>query len=215
MSSPLPPRANLEHLRNEAKQRLKTLREQDPSVKLADAQLVIAREYGFASWRRLKAAVDEQDRRRVFAAARAGDVETIRRALQHGFNAGATDTNGQTIHQIAKTLDHTDLELFMRVHQERDERGDDVKRAVRSILEAAAEGRADELRGLLSTRIRIWSTRRGPAGSARPRSTGRPGGTGSTACACCWITARASRSATSATTPIPCTSPLPRAISPS
>jgi len=149
MSSPLPHRANLEHLRNEAKQRLKTLREQDPSVKLADAQLVIAREYGFASWRRLKAAVDEQDRERVFAAARAGDVAAIRRALQHGFNAGATDTNGQTIHQIAKTLDHTDLELFMRVHQERDERGDDVKRAVRSILEAAAEGRADELRGLL------------------------------------------------------------------
>ena len=149
MSAPLPPRANLEHLRNEAKQRLKTLREQDPSVKLADAQLAIAHEYGFASWRRLKAAVDERDRERVFAAARAGDVEAIRRALQHGFNAGATDTNGRTIHQIAKTLNHTDLELFMRVHQERDERGDDVKRLVRSILEAAAEGRADELRGLL------------------------------------------------------------------
>jgi ankyrin repeat protein len=151
MSSPrpLPPRASLEHLRNEAKQRLKALRAQDPSLKLTDAQLTIAREYGFASWRRLKAAVDAQDRERVFAAARAGDVEAIRRVLRDGFNPGETDDAGRTIHQIAKTLDHTELELFMRVHQERDERHDDVKRAVRAIQEAAAEGRADELERLL------------------------------------------------------------------
>ncbi len=62
MSRSLPSRANLEHLRNEAKQRLKTMQAQDPGARLADAQLAIAREYGFASWRRLKAAVDEQDR---------------------------------------------------------------------------------------------------------------------------------------------------------
>ena len=37
----------------------------------------------------------------------------------------------------------------MRVHQERDERRDDVKSAVRAIQEAAAEGQADELHRLL------------------------------------------------------------------
>jgi ankyrin repeat protein len=147
--SSLPPRANLEHLRKEAKQRLKTLRAHDPEAKLADAQLAIARRYGFPSWRRLKTAVDAQDHDRVFAAARAGDVETIRRALQHGFNAGATDAGGRTVHQIAKTLNHAELELLMRVHQERDDRDDAVKRTVRTILDAAADGRADELRGLL------------------------------------------------------------------
>ncbi len=149
MAQSLPHRANLEHLRNEAKQRLRTMQAQDPGTRLAAAQLAIAREYGFASWRRLRAAVDEQDRERVFAAARAGDVDTIRRALDGGFNPGATDATGRTIHQIAKTLGHTDLELFMRQHQERDERHDEVKRAVRAIQEAAAEGRADELHRLL------------------------------------------------------------------
>jgi ankyrin repeat protein len=149
MAQSLPLRANLEHLRNQAKQRLKTMQAQDPGTRLAAAQLAIAREYGFASWRRLKAAVDEQNREGVFAAAGAGDVDTIRRALENGFNPGATDATGRTIHQIATTLGHTDLELFMRVHQERDERHDEVKRAVRTIQEAAAEGRADELHRLL------------------------------------------------------------------
>ena len=147
--SSLPPRANLEHLRNEAKQRLKTMRAQDPQAQLADAQLSVARDYGFTSWRRLKATVDEQTRERAFAAAYAGDVAEVRRALDNGFNAGETDTTGRTIHQIAKTLGHADLELLMRVHQERDERHDDIKRAVTAIQTAASEGRADELQRLL------------------------------------------------------------------
>src|SRR5437773_85466 len=126
MNSPrsLPLRANLEHLRNQAKQRLKAMRVQDPAARLSDAQ-------------------------RAVAAAYTGDLDTVRRALDDGFNPGATDATGRTIHQIAKTLGHTDLELLMRVHQERDERRDEVKRAVESIHEAAAEGRADELQRLL------------------------------------------------------------------
>jgi hypothetical protein len=55
-SHELPARANLEHLRNEAKQRLKELRARDAEARLSDAQLLVAREYGFPSWRRLKAA---------------------------------------------------------------------------------------------------------------------------------------------------------------
>ncbi len=40
----------------------------------------------------------------------------------------------------------------MRQHQERDERDDDMKHAVRAIQEAAAEGRTDELDRLLDAR---------------------------------------------------------------
>jgi ATP-dependent Clp protease adapter protein ClpS len=54
----LPAHPNLEHLKNEAKQRLRSLQEADATAKLADAQFQIAREYGFASWRQLKAEVE-------------------------------------------------------------------------------------------------------------------------------------------------------------
>ena len=82
----LPAQPNLEHLKNEAKQRLKALRAGNPSVKLAEAQLTLARDYGFASWRQLKAHVekasaDRPHRANVFHAAMAGDVETVRSAL--------------------------------------------------------------------------------------------------------------------------------------
>jgi ankyrin repeat protein len=149
MSSQLPARPNLEHLRNEARQRLGTLRRDDPRARLSDAQLLVARAYGFASWRQLKASVDERTRRRIFEAARIGDVDTVRRALAAGFHTGTVDETGRTIHQIAKTLGHTDLELLMREHQERDERHRDVKRAVAAIHAAAAGGQVDELRRLL------------------------------------------------------------------
>jgi hypothetical protein len=65
----LPPRPNLEFEHKEAKQLLKDLRDANPSAlararqhrpdvqefKLADAQFIIAREYGFASWPKLVA----------------------------------------------------------------------------------------------------------------------------------------------------------------
>lgn len=54
----LPERANLEHLKNEAKQRLAAMRAGAPDARLAAAQFELAREYGFASWRELKAAVE-------------------------------------------------------------------------------------------------------------------------------------------------------------
>jgi len=148
-SHELPARANLEHLRNEAKQRLKDLRARDAAARLSDAQLLVARDYGFPSWRRLKAAVDDRERARVFAAAREGDVAVVRQALERGFNPGSSDADGRSLHQLAKILGHTELELLMRDYQERDERSDQVKQAVAAIQSAAADGRADELRGLL------------------------------------------------------------------
>ena len=57
MSRSLPPRPNLDHLKNEAKALLKTLRAQHPDVKLTDAQRQLAREYGFPNWAELRAKV--------------------------------------------------------------------------------------------------------------------------------------------------------------
>src|SRR5690606_8586330 len=58
-ASSLPPRPNLEWLRKAAKKKLAQLRRTQPDAKLADAQLAVAREHGFPSWRKLKAHVDE------------------------------------------------------------------------------------------------------------------------------------------------------------
>jgi len=53
--SELPPRPSLAHLRKQAKELLSRLRGQNPSATLSDAQHVLAGEYGFASWPKLKA----------------------------------------------------------------------------------------------------------------------------------------------------------------
>ena len=71
MSEKLPPRANLEHLKNQAKALLRAGREGDPEAaarfqslgaadapRLADAQRLIAQQYGFATWAELKAHVE-------------------------------------------------------------------------------------------------------------------------------------------------------------
>jgi ankyrin repeat protein len=54
----LPPRPDLDHLKKQAKQRLKSLRARGGPATLAEAQLAIAREYGFASWPKLRAHVE-------------------------------------------------------------------------------------------------------------------------------------------------------------
>ena len=53
----LPERASLDWLRKTAKDNLKALRADNKQARLADAQLALARAYGFASWRALKAHV--------------------------------------------------------------------------------------------------------------------------------------------------------------
>jgi ankyrin repeat protein len=51
----LPERPNLEYLKKLAKDRLPALRRVNSMARLADAQLVVAREHGFPSWRALRA----------------------------------------------------------------------------------------------------------------------------------------------------------------
>jgi ankyrin repeat protein len=158
----LPAQPNLEHLKNEAKQRLKALRAHDPRAQLAAAQLGVARDYGFASWRALKTHVDALTRARVFAAARAGDVETVRRAFADGFDPSFTDDDGRTVHQIGKAGGHTAIELLAREFQERRaDRPAAVEQAVAAILDAAEKGRADELGRLLDAHPDLIDARGG------------------------------------------------------
>ncbi|MBO9575001.1 MAG: DUF3471 domain-containing protein [Sphingobium sp.] len=56
----LPERPSLEHLKNQARKALREIRATVPGAKLADAQLQIARAYGFSSWRALKSFVEAQ-----------------------------------------------------------------------------------------------------------------------------------------------------------
>jgi ankyrin repeat protein len=81
----LPERASLEYLKRRAKEHLAELRQRDPRVKLAAAQLAIARDYGFPSWRALKAEVDRRQAPTLssyFAACQAGDSAALRSLLR-------------------------------------------------------------------------------------------------------------------------------------
>lgn len=56
----LPSIPHPDHLRKQAKARLAAMRAKLPTARLADAQGVIAREYGFASWAALQAEVAQR-----------------------------------------------------------------------------------------------------------------------------------------------------------
>lgn len=94
MPTPLPARPSLDWLRKRAKNALRTLSTNRPGARLADAQLVVAREHGFASWRALVAAVRERNAvvapdgskddapvEALFRSMVLGDVEGVRAAL--------------------------------------------------------------------------------------------------------------------------------------
>lgn len=66
MTLVLPLRAHLDWLKKASKSRLEQLRASNASATLSDAQLSIARDYGFSSWRALKAEIDR--RRAAFGA---------------------------------------------------------------------------------------------------------------------------------------------------
>ena len=78
----LPDAPNLDWLRKEAKRRLEQLRASNATAQLADAQFELAKQYGFTSWRALKAHIDSLSvEGQLFQAARAGDVATVRKLL--------------------------------------------------------------------------------------------------------------------------------------
>jgi ankyrin repeat protein len=133
MSQPLPVRANLDWLKKVCKERLAALRAEDPKAKLSDAQLAIARAYGFRSWRALRTHVvsvreqldtlvpsrqenaaaaaaiapDDPDVTQLFAAIEAGDTATVESLLRRRPALGrARNEEGQTpLHSAARYND--------------------------------------------------------------------------------------------------------------
>ena len=81
MPKTLPAHPHIDWLKKTAKQQLDELRARDPSARLHQAQLAVARDYGFASWRALKAHVDAPSiDGQIIAAAkqgRAGDLDAL------------------------------------------------------------------------------------------------------------------------------------------
>jgi ankyrin repeat protein len=76
--SPLPDAPSLEWLRKEAKRHFAELRKTNPAARLADAQFDLARQYGFPSWRALKAHIDALTvEGQLFTAAREGDAARV------------------------------------------------------------------------------------------------------------------------------------------
>ena len=145
MTQALPARPDLDWLKKTARQRLHQLRGTDPTAKLHQAQLAVARDYGFSSWRALKAHID--GRAGVFAAARAGDGEAVRRAFASGFDPATPDSDGRTIYQIAKERHHDAIELLTRNRIENTTPPE--AEAIRTIIRAAQNGDTDALRSAL------------------------------------------------------------------
>jgi hypothetical protein len=108
----LPARPSLEQLRKRAKERLESLRATDPSATLSDAQLVLAREYGFDSWPKLVHHVEGvQAAARLdlyeklasdYVAAYSGDGEALDRL---GAHYGASYNREQLIVRVRSRVD--------------------------------------------------------------------------------------------------------------
>jgi ankyrin repeat protein len=152
MPQALPEHPDLAWLKKAAKKRLAQLRAVKPSTRLYQAQLAVANDYGFPSWRALKAHLDGLDPDlyrddRAFNAARAGDVEAIRRAFAAGFDPSTPDRDGRTIHQIAKELRHEAIELLARdVQGGHGARPEAEQQALQDIASAAQSGDVAALR---------------------------------------------------------------------
>src|SRR6202012_4043278 len=158
MPQALPANPNLDWLKKAAKKRLAELRASRPDARLFQAQLAVANDHGFPSWRALKAHLEsidpaKPDRDRVFAAARDGDVETVRRAFAAGFDPATQDRDGRTIHQVAKELHHEAIELLARdIQGGRSSRPEPEVRAIQDLIGAAQSGEVAALRAGLDAR---------------------------------------------------------------
>src|ERR1043165_9161905 len=87
MSRELPANPNLEFLKKQAKALLDQSRQQGAAMKLADAQHTLARDYGFASWPKLRAHVETLERSlppadQLVSAVSASDSARVARVLQ-------------------------------------------------------------------------------------------------------------------------------------
>lgn len=111
----LPARPDLDWYRKSAKQRLRKLRAVNAAATLADAQLAVAREHGFASWRELKRGIDLQALPRLFAAIRARDHDAVRKLLDASpALARVPAADGQNpLHVAAEVNDPASIDILV------------------------------------------------------------------------------------------------------
>src|SRR5437868_3670626 len=101
--SSLPDAPSLEWLRKQAKRNLEELRRANPDSQLSDAQFALAMQYGFPSWRALKAHVDSLTiDGQLFDAARNGDVKRLTELL---------DKHPDRLYARTEPYEHTMLHL--------------------------------------------------------------------------------------------------------
>lgn len=120
MSSTLPPRPHADHLRRQARELHRALKLQDPAAlaraapyrlgpqpRLTAAQLVIAREHGFASWQRLMDAVDQQ------RAAALSEADFVQQVLLLAYGQGWTAPQPRRALALAQTRRVDNLALSL------------------------------------------------------------------------------------------------------
>lgn len=148
----LPDAPSMEWLRKQAKRRLAELRATTPGARLADAQFDLARQYGFPSWRALKAQLDSLTvEGRLFEAARTGDVALLEALLDehpHGLHARNRPYAWSLLHVAAHNGRHAAVDLLLRRGLDVNslEKGDDTS----ALHWAAAAGHVDVVRRLIA-----------------------------------------------------------------
>ena len=80
----LPERPSLEHLKKQARRRLRELQQASPTCKLADVHLQIARDHGFPSWRAMKVFIESGGGSIGVAANLVGSYRHDPRAMTNG-----------------------------------------------------------------------------------------------------------------------------------
>jgi uncharacterized glyoxalase superfamily protein PhnB len=118
MAKALPPQPHIDWLKKTAKERLAGLRTRDASAKLHQAQLAVANDYGFPSWRALKARVDALSLDgQIIAAAkdgRAGELDRLLAQHPHKIAITGTQWNRPLLH-IAAAEAHLDcVDVLLR-----------------------------------------------------------------------------------------------------
>jgi ankyrin repeat protein len=148
LSLSLPDAPNLDWLRKQAKRRLDELRKANPIAKLADAQFDVAKQYGFSSWRALKAHVDSLTiDGQLFDAAREGDVATLSALLDkypEKLHVRTKPYEWTLLHLAANHLAAVDLLLERGLDVNTREKGDNTY----AMHWAAAAGNLDVVRRL-------------------------------------------------------------------
>ncbi len=146
----LPDNPNLDWLRKEAKRRLEEMRSGNPDAQLADAQFDVAKQYGFSSWRALKAHIDGLTiEGQLFAAAKndAGTFAALLDAHPDKLLARDKPYEHSLLHAAAQSgnLPAVDLLLTRGVDANIREKGDNTY----PMHWAAAAGHVDVVRRLI------------------------------------------------------------------